>query len=135
MADIAVKGSPSRVSSIGLRTTAAVTDHPLIAFFFIAFTFSWAFWLLIPPNNNFYLFGVFGPFLAAIVVSSIVAPEKIQGSRARRLASFALVFAVAFAAWALFRWRLHDDPSWIEGAALAAMVGLLISGPLARRRP
>jgi hypothetical protein len=84
MADIAVTGSPSRVSSLGQRATAAVTDHPLIAFFAVAFAFSWTLWLLIPPSNDFYLLGVFGPFLAGVIVTTILAPEKVAGSLSRR---------------------------------------------------
>lgn len=134
MADVVVKGSPSRVTSLGRHSAAAIADHPLIAFFVFAFAFSWAFWLLIPPTNDFYLFGVFGPLLAAVVVSTILAPERIAGSLSRRLALFACVFVAAFAAWVLLKWQLYEDRNWVEGAALSAMAGLLISGPLAGRR-
>ena len=132
MAHATVTGSMGKTRVA--RAKEFIAQHQLIAFFALTYAFSWPILFLIPQSNAFSTVGNFGPFFAAVVISATIAPKKLNGSRARRWALFALVFAVALSVWILFDWSLHAGRGWLPGAASAALVAFLVSGPLAGRR-
>ncbi len=121
-----------------MNISGFVKRHPLIAFFAITFAFSWTIEFFIPQISNT---AVLGPFLTAVVLSAILAPERVNSFRPRRWALFALVFGVAFAAWVIFTPLLTAQFAqqpwyalWFPGAVSSAVIAFLISGPMVSRR-
>jgi hypothetical protein len=120
------------------RTKEFIARHQLIAYFALTYAFSWTIWFFLPQIANT---AVFGPPVAAVVISAIIAPEKVNGSSARRWARFALVFAVALAVWVLFTPTLATHTTfpdwyslWFPGAVSSTVIALFVSGPLSARR-
>ena len=85
---------------------AAIAQRPIPAYIAIAFAFSWSFTILISVSLAFGLVALFGPAVAAVVVSwadgtlgELRAPDDrlAQASLGTYLAAFGLPFAVAAA--------------------------------------
>lgn len=82
---------------------AAIRNHPILSYIVIAFAFSWAFTALVSVSVVFGLIALFGPAVAAIVVSRAEGTSSELWQRIRHwrlplgwyLAAFALPFAVA----------------------------------------
>ncbi len=123
-----------------MRVSSLVKRHPLLTFFALAFVFSWTIWLFVPLIANA---GVLGPFLSAVLVSAIIAPDRVNGSRPRLWIAFALVLVVAFAVWVLFLPMLpklfdqYAQLPWyafeVEGTVSSAVIAFLVLGPLVSR--
>lgn len=55
-----------------------ITKHQLVAFFVLAYVFTWLIDFIIPQSNGLSAIGSYGPFFAAVVISSILMPERIN---------------------------------------------------------
>jgi CAAX protease family protein len=64
---------------------AAVKRHPLVTYFILAYAFSWAMVALISVSFVFALLALFGPTLAAIIVSGAAEGRSGVGMLLRRL--------------------------------------------------
>ncbi len=118
-------------SSIAAFAKQMLAQHSLIAFFVLAFGFSWILWLLIPQSNGFSTIANYGPAFAAVVLSVILIREKDTGFGLKRWVIFALAFAAGLAIWVLFDAQQYMGLGWPAGAATAAVAAFFISGLLA----
>ncbi|UCF06535.1 MAG: CPBP family intramembrane metalloprotease [bacterium] len=108
------------------RIKSYIVNHQLISFFLLAYLFTWILWIIFAPlaysGGRAYhapwliihlsvpltIYGVFGPAIAAIIISFIVNPGKIQ----RRTLRFWYVFIIGLIVIGLLyrhnRQQLHN---------------------------
>jgi len=113
MAHATVNGSTGKTGVA--RAKELIAQHQLIAFFVLAFVFSWATYFAIPASNAFSTLGNYGPFAAAVLMSAFLAPGKVIGGGVRRWALFAVVFAVAVPVWIVFDSIAKTGLGWPAG--------------------
>jgi CAAX protease family protein len=116
------------------RARKFITHHQLIAFFVLAFVFSWAIEFAIPASNAFSTLGSYGPFAAAVLLSAFLVPGKVGRRSVRRWVCFAVIFAVAVVVWIVFDPITNKHMGWPAGVACAATAAFLLSGFFSRRR-
>jgi hypothetical protein len=128
-------------------TSKSIAHHQVIVFFVLAFVISWAIWLLSPAlsagDDNaklvITLIGAYGPALAAIFVSGIASPERLDINTGRRTRVFIPVFLIVNLIWLLSTQKFGSfDPRnfvlFSSKQVLAALVALVISGIFASRK-
>ena len=122
-----------------------IAAHQLGAFYFLALLISWVTWLVSPNLSAgdqyaplvFTCIGAFGPALASILVSHAARPERLTARSLKRWGVFAAVFLAVDLIW-LFSadkygpFNLRSPVLFISKHVLAALVALVISGPLSR---
>ena len=109
-------------------------QRPLITFIFIAFGFSWIFWLILPANNPGdvpvqFLGGAFGPALAAIYVSAALNPSLAPPKTKRRWTVFSIMLVVG----SIVIWLSRDvlfagdySVQWLVSAAIAVLLAAYV---------
>lgn len=130
---------PAAVASPTTRATTSIARHPIAAFFGLAFVWSWTVAWIEPfvPGGAGPAFQ-FGPPLAALLVSGIVDPSTTHRAQMPRPLVFVVAALVAFVVWlSFFTVVVVTDRTpafFMNGAAVAAMAGVVISGVVSRRR-
>ena len=118
-----------------------IMHYQVIAFFLIAFMFSWAIWFLSPylsgGNNNtklvITLIGAYGPALAAIFVSGMANPGRSGIKSVKRWGTAVLVFLVVNMIWLVSTEKfgpfdLGNLILFTSKQVLAVLVAFVISG-------
>lgn len=105
---------PARPQPVKGRLLVAVRRHPLAAYFLLAYTLSWSYWIPVALTGGHlsHFPGLLGPMLAALLVTTIVT----GGAGLRELLS------------RMARWRV--PVRWYAAAAAPVAVGLLAVGGL-----
>jgi membrane protease YdiL (CAAX protease family) len=125
--------------------TRLIAAHQLGAFYLLTLLTSWAIWLVSPSLSAgdqyaqlaFTCIGAFGPALAAMLVSSAARPRRSAGGSLKRWGAFALVLLAVEFIWVLSPdkfgpFNLRSPALFLSKQVLAALVALVMSGPLSR---
>ena len=108
------------------RYTTSIRAHPLFAYFVLAYAFSWIMVALLPVSFIFALLAVFGPTLAALIVTALTDGRIGVGNLLRRVVQWregiiwyatAIGIPLFIAVLALGIW------SWYSGAVFALNSG------------
>jgi membrane protease YdiL (CAAX protease family) len=135
------------------RLTGWLRNHPLPAFFLLAFTFSWVIWFLamLLPTANAAVFrqlntlGAFGPALAALALQhGLAQPDQAQPALRRRAETCLLAFLAVSALYFICLPYASSLPlqttvaGWVLRVALfvaaAWVLGSTLGGPEGQRR-
>lgn len=137
------------LSEFGARSSTSkfIARHQVIVFFVLAFLISWTIWLLSPnlsANDDnallvMTLMGTYGPALAAMFVSGVADPERLDIEPGRRGRVFIAVFLAVNLIWFLSTQKFGpmDPGNFILFASkqmLAALAALVISGIFSSRK-
>ena len=123
--------------------TGKIQQHPIIAFFILAFSISWIIWTFsaVAGVKNFtYLMligviGAFGPAAAAIAISAILRPEPSGISALKRWGYCAVLFCLIlpFAVfWPSLKGSTADPVFLVLCAILSFLSAFVISGMFGR---
>ena len=119
-----------------------IRQHPVAAFFFFAYAFTWPvlllFFFVFPTNQYLEFFGqwaLFSPALAAMLISSIEEPHpKLAGSRSRWIAFLVswLISAVIMVMYGLIIYKMDPLAAGIGYGILALFPAWVLSSGYAR---
>ncbi len=115
-----------------IRAKELIAGHQLTAFFVLAFAVTWVVDFLIPQSSGLSALGSYGPFFAAVALAAILQPVQSYGSSIKRWALFALIFAVALAAFEYVNKELDLGFGALSGVLPSVAIAFLASGTLSK---
>jgi membrane protease YdiL (CAAX protease family) len=131
----------------GFSASEFIARHQVTCTFVLAFAISWGIWFLSPGLSAgdehaklvITLIGAYGPALAAMLVSGITKPDRLDINKGRRVRVFLLVFIFANLIWLFSKDKFGpfdqgDTVLFCWKQVLAAIVAMVISAIYSRRQ-